>query len=512
MIEEEEEKDNCRAATVYGVVEEPPIRTSRTDDEGVGDCGDRHHETVDSESCSDCDVSGTVDPDVMEIDNYDTDIGESENPKRSNSVRVPSPEATVVDDAARIHASIRCEPISIADDARHSPSRLVSDSKKRKSRGGRRSRRARGRRQQMTPSPSPTAAAPFVERGTWYVRWTRDGFENLVYAVCNCNEVPNVVFAGLYYQRAHVYTMVLRNCNGKRRYWYDVSTRSGRFEHVADDRSDDFERSIAWRSKAVARTCTTPGYDLASFALQNVNTDGRSYDGTAPPLIVITTGDMLTDASISRQLVCSDNELDSYGGGGGQQISTRYYIDRRTRRTPAGCRFCRKTAKTVMQDNASMPTCLCWDHAVAYMTASSADRTRVYGAVLLDLRFVRNTKTAELSCLVRLIKHDTPYSTRPGDTAVRSGTVTIAELVLSRPGQPSPYRQHEAPDYGMSVGLETAHADACRDMHYDDGDLFPSMPSRSVGGGSTAGAVRYHDTTLGRSVDTAYCVVSKFQK
>lgn len=384
-----------------------------------------------------------------------------------------------------------------------------------KSRPNRRVRRLRGRQLQAIAAPLAS------ERSRWNVRWTRDGFENLLYAVCNCNELPNVVFAGLCYQRADVYTMLLRNCNGKRRYWYDLSRRRNRFDEL-NNRSDDFERAMVWRSKAIGRASTTPGYDLASFAMQNVTTDSRSYNNPLCSLIIITTGDMLTETSINRQLVFSDNELRSdYGGRRRQQISSRYNVDRRRRQNEteyvtSSCRLCRNTAKTVTQDNASVPTFLCWEHSAAHMAASSADLTRMYDAVILDLQFLQDRNTDEITCRIRLINDDSP-NTRAGTVVARSCALTIAELVLSlnTPHHSYPlYRGNLriASESKTSVDLQTAHAYVCPEVHYDDGDLFPSMPGISVGGGSTAGTVRYHDTTLGRVVDMTFCVVSKFQK
>ncbi|KAG8245951.1 hypothetical protein J6590_095947 [Homalodisca vitripennis] len=75
----------------------------------------------------------------------------------------------------------------------------------------------------------------------WKVRWVRDGFSHLVYDICDCNEAPNVIFAGLCYQQFDVYTMVLKNCNGKQRYWYDKTLRPRR-NGGTEGISNDFER------------------------------------------------------------------------------------------------------------------------------------------------------------------------------------------------------------------------------------------------------------------------------
>lgn len=386
-------------------------------------------------------------------------------------------------------------------------------------RNDRRTRRGRKRTLQNLPRSILQA---------WYVRWTRDGFEDLVYAMCNCNEEPNVVFAGLCYQRNNVYTMLLRNCNGKRRYWYDVSHRRDRFFDRSDDISSDFERAMAWRSKAIGRSCTSPGYDLASFALQNVTTDKRSDDGIASSLIIITTGDMLTETAVNSQLVCSNYELAKRSDGSvwhqrPWQVGSPYSIDRRQRSKAAtnhnnavGCRVCQKAVRTVTQDNASLPTCLCWDHSAAHMAASTTDQTRVYGAVILDLQFVQDADTDETVCRVRLVNTE-PTATRTiNATATRSGTLPIAEFVLSSltDHKRALYRPDPRPinETGTPVAFDLVHAYTCRDLHHDHGDIFPSMPGRGLGGGPNVGTVRFHDTTLGRVIDQTYCVVNQFQR
>lgn len=387
-------------------------------------------------------------------------------------------------------------------------------------------RNNRRTRRNRTLQTSPRSVAGDYQ--AWYVRWTRDGFEDLVYAICNCNEEPNVVFAGLCYQRKNVYTMLLRNCNGKRRYWYDVSSRRDRSFDGSDDISTDFERAMAWRSKAIGRSYTSPGYDLASFALQNVTTDKRGVDGIASSLIIITTGDMLTETAVNSQLVCSNYELATRSDGSvwhqrPWQVGSSYSIDRRRRSKAAtirnnavGCRVCQKAVRTVTQDNASLPTCLCWDHSAAHMAASTTDQTRVYGAVILDLQFVQDADTDEAVCRVRLVNTE-PTATRASDvTAARSGTLTIAEFVLSSltDHKRSLYRPDPRPinETGIPVALDLVHAYTCLDLHHDHGDMFPSMPGRGLGGGPNVGTVRFHDTTLGRVIDKTYCVVTQFQR
>lgn len=493
MVEEENNRNNDCTETEY-VVEEDPQQV-RAGDVAVVD--DEH------DCCSDGCQTDVLELDCEDKEIYDTELSDCES---------IDAQRHKIDESVATYAHARNESVPTGRVFVNRRKMALTTEAPAKPRTGRRGRRARGQH--------PTLLArPVSKNGKWNVRWTRDGFEHLLYAVCNCNEEPNVVFAGLCYQRADVYTMLLRNCNGKRRYWYDLSTRRTQFDET-DNRSDDFERAMVWRSKVIGRSCTTPGYDLASFALQNVTTDRRSYGGMATSLILITTGDMLSETSINRQLVCSAKELMSYGSTQ-HHVSTRFSIDRRQRQrnlsrsqTPACCRVCSKAAKTVTQDNASIPTFLCWDHSAVHMAGSSGDRTRVYDAVVLDLQFSRDPGANEVTCRVRLINDDS-LNTRFGQVVSRSGALPIAELVL----QPSAY--HGQPLYGSNkrtplepapeVDLKTAHGYICREMHYDDGDLFPSMPGHSVGGGSTAGTARYHDTTLGRVVDRSYCVVSKFQ-
>lgn len=474
------EEEEMVAASGCVVVEEPPPALSPDRMAGTA-----VHESSDEDSCV------TNNADTLVIHCEDTEFGDCDE---TNECRVRERRTfeTENDRSDR----------GVTKSGNESPARRRVESIT-KPRTSRRSRRARDRRVSSTPERPLTR-----DRGrTWYVRWTRDGFENIVYAVFDCNEEPNVVFAALCYQRADVYTMVLRNCNGKRRYWYDPSTcsrRRDRFAGPNDDRSGDFERAISWRSKNIGRSSSTPGYDLASFALQNVNTDRRSLAGTGTSLIVITTGGMLLERPIRDQLVCSGYELASRKH---RPSSTPFHGHRKrspckTNPLPAFCRVCGRVAQTVTQDNASLPTFLCWDHSAAHMSVSPADRTRVYDAVILDFAFVRNTTNGELVCRVRLVD---------------DGALTIAELVAS-PTRSVPHGYRNDRDASSSlescvaVGLHTAHDYACQDIHFDDGDLFPSTPCHGIGGGSTAGTVRCHDTTLGRVVDRTYCVVSKFQR
>lgn len=316
-----------------------------------------------------------------------------------------------------------------------------------------------------------------VDRTTWTVRSIRSGYEQLVYYICNCNEAPNVVFAGLCYLQFDVYTMVLRNCNGKRRYWYDRPERYRRLPNGLQ--VDDFERAMAWRANNVGRASTSPGYDTAAFILQNVATDKRCDGVSPPPLIIVTADGMLSENQMSNQLLF--------------EAKHRRQADaKRNRPSDVPCLVCGVTSGIVTQDNASVATFTCWRHSGPYLADTSATWTRVCNAVIVDMDFLRDDANEELVCQLRLV-------------GAGNSQLTIAELVT----RPPFYTQ--ANGYVKQTDSNTAHSLCCDDIHRNYEDLFPSMPV--VGGGNSGvGSVRFYDTTIGCVVDRMYCMVSTFQR
>src|SRR5436190_4646041 len=327
--------------------------------------------------------------------------------------------------------------------------------------------------------------------GSWIARWIRTGYEHLVFDVCNSNEAPNVVFAGLCYRQADIYSMVLRNCNGKRRYWYEKFTRDRRA--LDGVRVSDFERAMVWRANAVGRACTSPGYDLAAFVLQNVTTDKRY---ASAPLIVVTTDNMLDDVSVRAQLSSTNGVV----GNGAVQTLPAPFSNRRPERLV--CCECHDPAQIVTHDNASVPTYTCWQHAASYMTTASADRTRVCSSVIMDVQF-RNDNFGPV-CQLRLLNcapgsHQkvsaiaefvfVPVGTKPSDIVMQQNTVQEPCEVSTK-------------EYTMD--LESSHAFCCRDGHFNPEDLFPSIPNNR-------GGVAMYDTTIGRVVDLVYCIAGALQ-
>jgi len=344
----------------------------------------------------------------------------------------------------------------------------------------------------------------------WILRWVRAGHEHLVYDLCNCNEMPNVVFAALCYQEGDVYSMMLRNCNGKRRYWYDKPKRIRRSNEGPC--VGDFERAMVWRANAVGRACTSPGYDLAAFSLQNVTTDKRFLCSltTTNPLIIVTTDDMLTEPSVYSLL----SGLPNGSGPNRRQPASNW--NQRTRSIYRCCE-CRDPAQIVTHDNASVPTYTCWQHSASYMMEASADRTRVCNSVIVDMQFLSEDEphlSGELVCRLRLVdKNDgkiypngdrgcsvltiaelvsVPIGSYPADITVRDATTRRQTTVVERP-----------------VDLEKAHASCCSDRHHNHEDLFPSVPTKHCASG---GNVTMYDTTIGRVLDQMHCIASVFQK
>lgn len=349
------------------------------------------------------------------------------------------------------------------------------------------------------------------------VRWIRHGYESLVYDICNCNEAPNVVFAGICYSQADIYTMVLRNCDGKRRYWYDKTSRRNP-QPAKGTQLGDFERAMRWRANTVGRATSSPGYDLASYVLQNVATDKR-FASTATPLIVVTTDNMLDDPTINSQLVYANNNGVTFHNN-----NTRSVVHRQTLK-PTPCYLCRASSTIVTHDNASVPTFTCLQHSASNMVSACADTTRVCNAVIVNVQFIRNEEYmsgGEFVCRLRLIQNG---YTQPTTAARRStyndgfqdcdyGAITIAELV-SLPFGVHPSDLHMVEDTERSyraseevklLELETVHESTCRDSHYNAEDLFPSMPINSNGG------LHYYDTKIGLVVDRLYCLTSNFQR
>lgn len=372
-----------------------------------------------------------------------------------------------------------------------------------------RPRRPRRQRRQRKDGPDVVDPSLHLDRAlyhrstvtagerSWTVRTVRSGYEDVVYSVCNCNETPNVVFAALCYLQHDVYTMVLRNCDGKRRYWYDKITR--RTEVADGARVNDFERAMRWRASAVGRPSCSPGYDLSAFVLQNVTTDKR-YKGwssssvNSDPIILVTTDRMLADPAMYRQLLWTPQH--------------RGIAQRWKERAAAGrCNVCRAPAGIVTSDSASVPTLTCWQHSLTYMATASADQTRISNALVVDLQFTRDDDApeGEFVCCLRLLNART---TKGGGE-----DITIAELVSSSSYGSIPTTEGPAADLSTanvgSVDLDTAHEVCCSDNHYNDEDLFPSMPVSSAGGSS---CVRYYDTTIGRVVDRVHCIASTFQR
>lgn len=326
------------------------------------------------------------------------------------------------------------------------------------------------------------------ERHSWIVRWMRTGYEQLVYDTCNFNEMPNVIFAGLCYRQCDVYTMVLRNCNCKRRYWYDrTSRRSQRVPR--GKRIGDFERAMSWRADAVGRSCTSPGYDVASFALENVASDKRRRVRATPQLIILTTGNALTDVSVYRQFVYS--------------ATTEHYTGMFRQRTESmACYLCGSQSLIATEDNASIPTFTCWQHSEPRVS------TRLSNVAVVDLQFLCDATSDEVICRLRLVN---------GADAGRSG-LTIAELVLSSDNlSQAEFWTEQASRRVMSeqlneVNLETAHALSCPDEHHNVEDLFPSIPVVGAPGYSGFDHVRHYDTTVGRVVDWLHCIANSFQR
>lgn len=342
-----------------------------------------------------------------------------------------------------------------------------------------------------------TEKAATTERRTWHARWIRDGFETLVYAICNCNEEPNVIFAGLCYQRADLYTMVLRNCNGRRRYWYEVNTARNAAADGRQKEVDDFKRAMLWRSSAIGRSTASPGRDLASFVFQEFCSDKRSLNGLATSPIVITVDDTLADPIIRRQLLyaaCQPSLANDYNG----QIRRRG-IERQL--TPPTCRMCRRRSKTVTEDNAGVVTFRCWDHSAIYLITNSAERTRMIDATIVDLQFRRDEVTDDLVCVISVIDD--------------IGANPVCELVLLPSFSTLTVEQtYRTTTRDTSVvNSEAAHACTnCREMHYDAGDLFPSMPAYGASGTSITRPVKNYDTAIGRIVDKLCCMVNAFQR
>lgn len=351
------------------------------------------------------------------------------------------------------------------------------------------------------------------------VRWIRHGFESLVYDICNCNEAPNVVFAGMCFSQADIYTMVLRNCDGKRRYWYDKTSRRNP-QPAKGTQFSDFERAMRWRANSVGRATSSPGYDLASYVLQNVATDKR-FSGTTTPLIIVTTDNMLDDPTINSQLVYANNRSVTFHSNNNHARSVVQWQSLK----PTPCYLCRASSTIVTHDNASVPTFTCLQHSASNMVSACADTTRVCNAVIVNVQFLRNEEHAsgaEFVCRLRLIQNGRtqPTATVRGSTHSQGfhdsdyGALTIAELVSLPFGvHPSDLHMVAAAECSYKASeevnlleLDTVHESTCRDSHYNIEDLFPSMPINSNGG------IHYYDTKIGLAVDRLYCLASNFQR
>lgn len=349
-------------------------------------------------------------------------------------------------------------------------------------------------RQQYQPPVNSGPAIPVQKHvshrwnNRWTVRWVRSGFEPLVYDICACNESPNVIFTTLCYRASDVFTMVLKNCNCKRRYWYDQRSKRRRTQIVRD-----FERAMLWRANAIGRPWSSPGYDLASFVLQHVASDRRCSERRATtPVILVTTNEMLDDPSIGDQLV---------------------YRWRTGPRPLEKCAVCRAPSGIVTRDNASTPIFTCWEHSSSQLANSSADRTRMCDTVIVDMQFLHSRENNEYICRLNAIVSDTPPSSqaRPVNSVRK---VTVAEIVsqpvdadLSDVDQTWANGSRRLTEDVMDPGQ--AHSTCCQDVHANEEDLFPSMPT---GNGTFGGTVKYYDTTIGCTVDKIYCITSKFQK
>lgn len=349
------------------------------------------------------------------------------------------------------------------------------------------------RQQQETVGSGP--AIPLQEHARnprnnrWAVRWVRAGYETLLYDICKCNESPNVIFTTLCYRQSDVFAMVLKNCNCKRRYWYDQRSKRRRTQIVRD-----FERAMLWRANTIGRSWSSPGYDLASFVLQHVAADRRcSERREATPLILVTTDEMLDDPSIGEQLV---------------------YRQRTRTCLPEMCAVCRAPAGIVTQDNASTPMFTCWEHSSSQLANYSADRTRVCDTIIADMQFLHCRENNEYVCRLSVIVSEQPTTSH---VRVHNGTrkITVAEIVLLPADADIADDGEETWVNGTRqtteqvMDLDRIHSTCCQDMHENQEDLFPSMPT---GNGTLGSVVKYYDTTIGRTLDKVYCITNKLQK